>query len=241
MIPGAGPFTQRLREQSQPLFERFVQHPFQKALRAGTLLPSHFEHYLTQDALYLKEDAKAFAILAKRFEDAAISHRRTKPSEGLVLYEDAAHFFHQMAADSYALESEMQLLYFKEYHLQPALQPSETCRGYTDFLLHHATDSSLPIAAASLLPCFWLFQEASSEPRIEPNRYHLWLSTYSGEIYHEYTLRFILLLEHLIHLETPNRKAAAAEQAFFTAAEWECRFLEEALSEQSRPFQKGLQ
>lgn len=231
MIPGAGPFTQRLREQSQPLFERFVQHPFQKALRTGTLFPSHFAHYLTQDALYLKEDAKAFAIVAKRFEDAAFVYRSSKPSEGLVLYKEAANFFRQMAADSYAMEREMQLLYFKEYHLQPALQPSETCRGYTDFLLYHVTNSPLPIATASLLPCFWLFQEASSEPSIEPNRYHLWLSTYSGEIYHEYTLRFILLLERLIALETSNRSAKAAEQAFLTATEWECRFLEESLSE----------
>lgn len=229
MIPGAGPFTQALRERAQSLFDLFIHHPFQTQLRAGTLLPAVFGHYLTQDALYLKENAKAFTIVSERFSHSPLFSPNHKQPNRLELYKNATRFFNQMAVDSYAMEREMQSLFFRTYSLKPATEQSEACEGYTRFLIQHANDSPLPVAVAALLPCFWIYQETSSQKTVLQNPYHLWLSTYSGDIYLEYTHRCILILEQLMALELSSPVIREVENVFLLAAEWECRLLDESL------------
>lgn len=218
MIPGIGRFTKQLRKEADTYFERFVNHPFQVEMRRGTLSAKPFGQYLMQDALYLIEDAKAFTAVAIRCEE-----------------EDnkASLFFRQMASDSYALEAEMQGHFFQLYQLTPALKPSEVCGAYTRFLMQHAHLSPLPVAFAALLPCFWLFQEAALEPWVAPNRYHAWLTTYSGEAYLAFTKQFIGIMEQAVSQNTPQAITEAAIAAFLTSANWECRFLDEAC--QSNP------
>lgn len=239
MIPGSGDFTRQLRCKAESYFERFVHHPFQKALREGTLSPGSFGRYLTQDALYLLEDARAFTRVAERCEEESLDANPGLSTEWLAFHSDAALFFRAMASDSYALEQAMQNHFFRLYQLSPASEPSEVCGAYSRFLLQHAENAPIPVALAALLPCFWLFQEASLEPWVKPNPYQPWLTTYGGELYLAFTEKCIGLLEESINLYSHRKITECAIEAFLAAALWECQFLDEASQSSPDRFKKG--
>ncbi len=59
-------FTQMLWAQIQPLFNKILSHPFIRGLTDATLPPESFQFYIIQDALYLREFARALSIAAAK-------------------------------------------------------------------------------------------------------------------------------------------------------------------------------
>ena len=78
-------FSEELKSQAQPIWERIFAHPFLQEIKNGTLPLEKFRYYLTQDYLYLEGFARTVAqALAKapnsqKLEE--LSHRVLTPVE----------------------------------------------------------------------------------------------------------------------------------------------------------------
>ncbi|MBN2272910.1 MAG: TenA family protein [Bacteroidales bacterium] len=182
-MESAGPFTRQLWESVQPLFRQIIDCSYIKSLTDGSLPERWFTHYLAQDVLYIIEDSRALAVTAARAED---------PGE--------TYFFIQMAKDGLDIERALQDTFIKQFQINNATEKSPAFKAYADFLLDHAFHSPYPVAAAALLPCFWIYYKAGDyvlRNAVDNNPYRKWIDTYSGEEYRQYTEHFIHIIENL--------------------------------------------
>ncbi len=62
-------FTETLQNLAKPIWDAQLTHPFVVALGMGTLPTRKFKYYILQDARYLEELAKVFALGAQRATD----------------------------------------------------------------------------------------------------------------------------------------------------------------------------
>ena len=60
------PFTTELWSAMSPIYEAILRHPFVTGLTDGSLDRERFRFYAVQDALYLREFARALSIAAAR-------------------------------------------------------------------------------------------------------------------------------------------------------------------------------
>ena len=59
-------FTQTIRAQAQPIWDRELKHPFVRGLGDGTLPLECFRFYLAQDYVFLVEYCRVFALAAAK-------------------------------------------------------------------------------------------------------------------------------------------------------------------------------
>lgn len=210
----AGSFTTMLWESVQKTYEELITHPFILQLAEGTLSAESFAHYLSQDVLYIRDDAQAFKILAQK-----------APNQ----YEQC--FFDLMAQDIMLLEQELQNYFLKLFKVEEAETKSPVIERYTLFLLTHAEKSLYPIAAAALLPCFWVYNEVGNHiynHSADNNIYQKWIDTFKSAEYENYTKKFIEIVERAGESATDEVKKQM-RKAFVTAAELELSFFEESV------------
>ncbi|MFZ3237822.1 MAG: hypothetical protein WA184_20955, partial [Stellaceae bacterium] len=62
-------FSDEARHRTQALRAAIEALPFNTELAAGTLARARFEHYITQDALYLGQFSRALALAAAKAPD----------------------------------------------------------------------------------------------------------------------------------------------------------------------------
>jgi len=164
-------FTDQLWEEGEPLLNKMIDHPFNRELAAGTLPRAIFNHYLQQDELYIKDYTKTLIHLAERTDSEALKR-------------DLLRF----AEDGYLLEKEMHDVFFNRYAISPTQKKSMICEAYSDFLSHCSQKSSLSVALAALLPCFWFYWKVGLSLLDNcngDNPYQSWINLYSGETFQE--------------------------------------------------------
>jgi thiaminase (transcriptional activator TenA) len=150
--------------------QKIYQHPFNLALSDGTLPQEKFIFYLKQDALYLAEFSKALAITAGRLPND--THARQ---------------FMQFALDAVQAEQALHEDYLNQYQ-QVDLEVTQTPAGfmYTNYLLRTVSLSSVEEAVASVLPCFYIYNEVGKQmlAGLYPDHpYHDWIALYGGEAF----------------------------------------------------------
>jgi len=79
------------RQKTSPLRQAIQALPFNAELAAGTLGRDRFQHYITQDALYLGQFARALAIAAAKSPDIATLENFAQSALGAVAVERALH------------------------------------------------------------------------------------------------------------------------------------------------------
>lgn len=210
------PLLRELWKLAEPVYRELVEHPFYSGLREGTLPEAVFGRFLQQDALYLREDAAAFHLLALRISLPA----------------DAA-FLRKLATTGIAAEEEMQERYFRKYHLQSARQMGPVLQEYTAFLRQQAAEAQVPEALASLLPCYWLFREVglyALEHARSGNPYQDWLDTYADENYAADTEN----LKQMVVRQTENCEPeviAQMKEGFLISCQYEKQFVDEIMQD----------
>lgn len=146
--------------------------PFLAELGAGTLAPGSFRHYLEQDSLYLGGYARALALLAARAPDPA-----------------AAAFWAGSARNCAVVETQLHADLLATELLGPAAAPatpSPTCLGYTSYLVATAATAPYAVAAAAVLPCYWVYADVGArlapQARAAPEHpYRRWVAAYDAE------------------------------------------------------------
>src|SRR5260221_6344622 len=133
-------FTQSIRAQAQPIWDRELEHPFVRGLGDGRLPLECFRFYLAQDYVFLVEYCRVFALAAAKARDLA--------TIGL---------FANLLDET--LNTEMQLhrdycarLGIAESALE-ATTPAPITHAYTRHLLTVAYGGSIAEIVATVLPC----------------------------------------------------------------------------------------
>src|SRR3989441_11236330 len=118
-------FTQELWQSIGPIYAAILRHPFVRALMDGSLARESFQFYAVQDALYLREFARALSLVAAR-----------APEDAWII------MFNEHAAGALKVERALHESFFKELGLAPdAVAPtlmSPTNPAYTSYLLTFA-------------------------------------------------------------------------------------------------------
>jgi thiaminase (transcriptional activator TenA) len=206
-------FSQTARQQTESLRASIHGLPFNRELAAGTLDRERFQHYITQDALYLGEFSRALALAAARAPDTATVQAFAQSALGAVAVERALHehFLRAFGIDPAALTD---------------TEPAPDCLAYTNFLFATAYHEPWEVLVAALLPCFWIYWDvgcAIAETAAPHNPYRAWIDTYADPRFGEAVQTVIA---------TTDRAAAAASEtvrrrmlaAFIRATQYEWLF-----------------
>jgi thiaminase (transcriptional activator TenA) len=168
-----GTFTDGLWRDIAGLYRAILDHPFLTGLADGSLPPGSFAFYVIQDALYLRDYARALAAVASRADDGAGAEMFARHAAGVVSVERQLHdtLLGALGLDPAAIS---------------AAEPAPTTLAYTSYLLATARGGSYAEGVAAVLPCYWIYREVGRELQRHGSpdpRYQRWIDTYGGEAF----------------------------------------------------------
>lgn len=164
-------FTKELWAAMEPIYTAILAHPFVRGLTDGSLPREAFRFYAVQDALYLREFARALSVAAAR-----------APEDDWII------MFNEHAATALRVERGLHEGFFREFGLTPdvvaATPLAPTNQAYTSYLLAVAYGAPFHENVAALLPCYWIYWEVGKalERAGSPDPlYARWIATYASE------------------------------------------------------------
>ncbi len=164
-------FTGTLWRAIEAIYATILAHPFLRGLTDGSLPHEAFRFYAVQDALYLRDFARALSLAAAR-----------APREEWII------MFNDHAAGALRVERTLHESFFKEFGLSPeavaATPLAPTNLAYTSYLLAVANSGPFHEAVAALLPCYWIYWEVGKtlERAGSPDAlFARWIGTYASE------------------------------------------------------------
>ena len=153
------------------IYDAILAHPFLAGLTDGSLPAGAFAFYVLQDALYLRQYAKALANVASKAPNTAETEMFARHAANIVTVEMSLHdsLLPDLGLDPAALD---------------AAEEAPTTLAYNSYLLAATGGGSYAEGVGTVLPCYWIYGEvgkhllAKGSP--EP-RYQKWIDTYGGE------------------------------------------------------------
>jgi thiaminase (transcriptional activator TenA) len=164
-----GSWTARLWAESADICAAILEHPFLAGLTSGDLDPDAFAYYVIQDAHYLRDYARALAVVGAKAPTHSDTGMFARHAAGTVEVELALHetLLAELGVDASAA----------------AVPVAPTTLAYTSYLLATAHGGSFAEGVAAVLPCYWIYAEVGSAlvARGSPDaRYQRWIDTYAG-------------------------------------------------------------
>jgi len=166
-----------------------------------------------QDALYLREFARALSLAAAR-----------APEDDWII------MFNEHAAGALKVERALHESFFKDFGLTPADVASTplapTNLAYTSYLLAVAYGSPFHEAMAALLPCYWIYWEVGKElERVgsEDPLYKRWIGTYASEDFGGVVRAVLAATDQVAARLTPTEREAMRAH-FVTTSRYEWMF-----------------
>jgi thiaminase/transcriptional activator TenA len=210
-------FTGELWRSIEDIYAGILAHPFLRGLTEGTLPECSFRFYVLQDALYLREYARALSLAGVRSPD-----------------ESALVMFNEHSAGAITVERSLHEGFLKDLGIAreeaDQTSPSPTTLAYTSFLLRTATLGDYPEVLGAVLPCYWIYSEVGKAllERGSPNpRYQKWIDTYGGEEFGALVEAVLDLTDKVCKDLNPAQKARTTE-AFVTTGRYEWMFWDAA-------------
>ena len=187
-------WSQSVWEAALPVYRQILTLPFVSELADGTLSRERFAFYLGQDSLYLDVYSRVLANTASRLGR-----------------KDHVESFLRFALDGVEVERAMHSVFLQGH--KPA-EMTPTCLLYTSVLRAAAT-SPVEVEAASVLPCFWVYQEVGrsilSRADLASNPYAQWISTYADPTFAASTSRAIDICDELADAVTDDIRRAMTD------------------------------
>ncbi|MGO2046615.1 MAG: bifunctional hydroxymethylpyrimidine kinase/phosphomethylpyrimidine kinase [Brachybacterium tyrofermentans] len=209
-VAPAGPWTRAFWSAGESLARAVADSDFVRALVDGSLPDREFSFYLAQDALYLRRYSRALA---------ALSAASSEP--------EAQVFWAHGAANCLTVESALHRSWNGDRE-EPEISPVTS--AYTDFLLAATQGEDRVVAAAAVLPCYWLYaQTGATLPAVpEGHPYADWLDTYRDPDFVTATQGALDLIERELSAAAPAARSAAL-RAYLVACRHELEFFDQAL------------
>ncbi len=223
-MTSAGSWTSSLWADVAATYDAILAHPFVRGLTSGELAEEAFAHYIAQDAHYLRDYARALAIVGAKASAPADIAMFARHAAGAVEVELSLHagLLAELGLDPEVVES-------------VAVAP--TTRAYTSYLLATAYGGSFAEAVAAVLPCYWIYARVGAELATlgSPDpRYQRWISTYGGA---EFTavVQEVLNLTDRIGDSLGEDDRARARGHFVTTSRYEWMFWDAAWRREAWP------
>jgi thiaminase/transcriptional activator TenA len=224
MTRDPGSWTARLWSESAGVYAAILDHPFLAGLTSGALDARAFAYYVAQDAHYLREYARALAIVGAKAPTHADTGMFARHAAGTVDVELALHgtLLDELGLDAAAVD-------------RTPVAP--TTRAYTSYLLATAYGGSFAEGVAAVLPCYWIYAEvgAALVAQGSPDaRYQRWIDTYAGEEFAA-VVDEVLALADRIGPALGAVDEARARAHFATTARYEWMFWDAAWRQEPWP------
>ncbi|MBU9765166.1 thiaminase II [Mycobacterium sp. TNTM28] len=210
-------WSARLWQPIEPTFAAILAHPFLTGLTDGSLTEAAFTHYVAQDAHYLRDYARALAIVAAKAPTLA----------------DTA-MFARHAAEVFDVELSLHNELLPELGIDPAelnaIPIAPTTCAYTSYLLAAAHGGSFAEGLAAVLPCYWIYARvgaALAERGSPDRRYQLWIDSYGGAEFAA-TVAEVLELTDRVGPTLSASDEAAANGHFVVTTRYEWMFFDAA-------------
>jgi thiaminase/transcriptional activator TenA len=217
-------WTGRLWTLAEPTYRAILAHPFLLGLTSGTLPEACFAYYVAQDAHYLRDYARALAVVGAK----APTHADT----GL---------FAQHAAATVEVELALHGTLLPALGLDPAdldsIPVSPTTTAYTSYLLATVYGGTFAEGVAAVLPCYWIYQRVGAalvEQGSPDARYQSWIDTYAGDAFAA-TVAEVLALADRIGAGLADGEDARAARHYVTTSRYEWMFWDAAWRRESWP------
>jgi thiaminase/transcriptional activator TenA len=210
-------FTGELWGSIESTYAEILAHPFLLSLTDGTLAEERFRFYILQDALYLREYARALSLAGVRSPDESTLVMFNEHSAGATTVERSLHqgFLKDLGVTQEEVDQ---------------TAPTPTTLAYTSYLLKTVSLSDYPEVLGAVLPCYWIYWEVGKAllERGSPNpRYQKWIDTYGGE-------EFGALVEAVLDLtdkaceDLNSSQTARVKEAFGITSRYEWMFWDAA-------------
>ena len=217
-------FTEELWSHITQIYAAILAHPFIQGLTDGSLDRVAFKFYVVQDALYLREYARALSICAAK-----------APGERDV------QMFNEHASGTIAVERELHRTFLRDFRISlktvDATPMAPTNRAYTSYLLSVVYSRPFSEALATVLPCYWIYREVGKDliKKGSPDAFHQrWIDTYGGEAFGQ-IVRSVLALTNRIAVDLSPADRAAMVQHFVTTSRYEWMFWDMGYRQQQWP------
>ena len=210
-------FTNELWRSITSIYDGILAHPFLQGLTDGTLSEECFRFYVLQDAIYLREYARALSLAGVRSPDESALIMFNEHSAGAITVERSLHEGFLKDLDVALEEAE-------------ATEASPTTLAYTSFLLRTATLGDYPEVLGAVLPCYWIYWEVGKAllERGSPNpMYQKWIDTYGSEEFGA-LVEAVLDLTDKISEDLNSSQKARVREAFVVTSRYEWMFWDAA-------------
>jgi thiaminase (transcriptional activator TenA) len=217
-------FTKELWQSIEPIYAAILRHPFLRGLTDGSLPRESFKFYAVQDALYLREFARALSLAgAKAPED------------------DWIIMFNEHAAGALKVERSLHESFFQEFgltHEAVASTPlAPTNLAYTSYLLAIAYGRPFHEVLAAVLPCSWIYWEVGKELERTGSAdplYKRWIGTYASEEFGS-VVRDVLAAADKVAERLTSAEREAMRGHFVTTSRYEWMFWDMGLRRETWP------
>lgn len=206
-------FTAQLWDDINDIYAAILAHPFLTGLTDGTLPEESFAFYVVQDALYLRDYARALAAVASRAPTAS-----------------AMRMFAQHAAQANAVELELHGALLGELGIDAEAleraEPAPVNLAYTSYLLATVRGGSYAEGIGAVLPCYWIYGAVGKELLASGSpdpRYQRWISTYGGEEFGKAVADVIAEMDRTAHALSDEERARVRRH-FKTTSRYEWMF-----------------
>jgi thiaminase (transcriptional activator TenA) len=218
-------FSEEAQQQTGALRAAIAALPFNTELAAGNLSRERFQHYITQDALYLGEFSRALAIAAAKAPDSMTLQSFAQSALAAVDVERTLHehYLRLFGIDSVILGT---------------VKPAPDCFAYTNFLLATAYHEPWEVLIAAVLPCFWIYWDVGcsiAESASADNPYQAWIETYADPRFGE-TVQAVIATADRAAAITSETVHLRMLNAFIRAAQYEWLFWDGAYHRREWPF-----
>ena len=218
------PWSTALWSSIEPVFDAILAHPFITGLTDGTLDDAAFAHYVAQDVYYLRDYARALAIVGAKAPTLADTAMFARHAAEVLDVELALHgsLLPELGLDLDALE---------------AAPVAPTTTAYTSYLLAAAYGGSFAEGLAAILPCYWIYARvgaALAERGSTDPRYQRWIDGYSGEEFAATVAEVLVLTDRTGPTLSEDDRAAAGDH-FVTTARYEWMFFDAAHRREAWP------
>ena len=209
----ASSFSRSLWASIEDIYRAILAHPFLQGLTDGSLPEAAFRFYVVQDALYLRDFARALALAAAR-----------SPRE-----EALAMFCHH-AAGAVEVERQLHESFFRDFGMSreevEATPMAPTNLAYTSYLLRVGYEGPFHELLGAVLPCYWIYWKVGKHlmARGSPHPlYRRWIDTYGGEEFAR-TVQAVLELTDQVGAGLSEAERRRARQHFVTTSRYEWMF-----------------
>ena len=219
-------FSEQLRKLAAPVWAAQLRHPFVIALGKGTLPARKFKYYILQDARYLEELARVFAIGSAKATEA-----------------DTALRFAKLVEETIVVERGLHQSYGKQWALSPKNMRSTplapTNYAYCRHMRSVAQTGTLGEITVVALPCAWVYCEVGQQLLRKGNPkpshpYQEWLQLYGSPEFAE-VARWMREVVDRCAKTAGQAEKARMKEAFLISSQYEWMFWEMAWKEEQWP------